>query len=226
MSLNRSKRLVTGLVASATLLLTGCGGGVGPGVAAEIGDEAIPTSEVDDLATIICEIDKASQRAGSPRSAQRATALSVLLQIEVGRRVGDLDEVPQRAVNQQLAAAAEARRAVPDDLQPVFDDVVRDSTRAGLAMEAVAVRNLREAGEQPDPNTVQAEIARLQQEYVADNPVEVDPRFGTYREGQVVAGDGSLSVAVSDRALSFVPSSTDDPAAAPAADLPASQVCG
>ncbi len=224
---SQRRRVVTGVAsATALLVLAACGDGVSPGAAAEIDGETITTGEVDDLATLICQIDQGSGEGGRPRSAQRSLALTVLLQIEVGRRIGDLDEVSQRQVSQSLSAASDARAFVSDDLKAYFDEVVAESTRSAAAADAAAAQNLVEQGEQPDPTTVQQEALRLQEEYLADHPVEIDPRFGVYQDGEVVSGDGSVSVAVSDRARSFVPESTDDPGAAASADLPASQVCG
>lgn len=220
-----SKR-VAGVAAAGAMLLSACGDGVSPGVAAEVGGEEITRSEVNDLATVICEIDKNAGQGGKPMSAQRSLALTVLLGIEIGREIGDVEAVPQQQVTQSLRAASEARQFVPEDLRDYFDEVVRESTRSALAVDAAAADNLAESGAQPDPTAVQEEAARLQQEYLADNPVEIDPRFGVYRDGQVVSGDGSLSIPVSERAQGFVPTATDDMAAQPPADLPASQVCG
>jgi hypothetical protein len=224
---NRCKRLVRGAaVAAGVLALAACGDGVSPGVAAQVDDEVITTEEVDDLATMICEIDKGAGQSGTPRSAQRATALTVLLSIEIGRQVGDVDAVPEQQVTESVRAAAEARAFVPADLQPYFDEIVRESTRSAIAVDVAAAAAVSESGAEPEPAVVQEEAARLQQEYLEENPVETDARFGVYQNGQVVSGDGSVSVPVSERATSMIPDSTDDTAAAPAADLPASQVCG
>jgi hypothetical protein len=224
---NPSKRLVGGVVTAATvLLLSACGDGVSPGVAAQVADETITTDEVDDLATVICEIDKGAGQAGKPMSAQRATALTVLLGIEIGREIGDVDEVPQQQVNQSLQAAADARQLVPEELRSYFDEIVRESTRSAIAADTAAAAALSGTGDRPEPTDVQEEVARLQQEYLEEHPVELDPRFGVYQDGQVVSGDGSVSVAVSERARNLVPESTDDLGAAPAADLPPAQVCG
>lgn len=223
----RSKRLVPGAAAAAAgLMLSACGDGVAPGVAAELDGETITTAEVDDLATVICAIDKGAGQPGKPMSAQRSLALTVLLNIEVGRQVGDVEQVPQQQVNEALQAASQAREFVPDDLRDYFDEVIRESARSAIAVNTLAAANVTDPGGQPDPAVVQQEAGRLQQDYLEDNPVEVDPRFGEYRDGQVVSGDGSLSIPVSERARSFVPDATDDPAAQPPADLPASQTCG
>lgn len=223
----RSRRRAGGLVAAAAVLvLAACGDGVSPGVAAQVDDEVITNDEVDDLATVICEIDKGAGQAGKPMSAQRATALSVLLGIEIGREVGNLDAVPQQQVNQSLTAASEARQFVPEDLRDYFDEIVRESTRSAIAVDAAAAAEVSEAGEPPEPTAVQEQAAQLQQEYLEEHPVEIDPRYGVYQDGQVVSGQGSVSVPVSERARSFVPQATDDMGAQPAADLPPSQVCG
>ena len=222
-----SAGVVPGLASvAAMLLLSSCGPGVDPGVAAQVEDEEITTSEVDDLATVICEIDKGAGQGGKPMSAQRSLALTVLLGIEVGQQIGDPDDVPQQQVTQALQAAAEAREFVPEDLRPYFDEIVRESTRSAAAVDLVAATRLEETGRRPQPTAVQQEVARLQQEYLAEHPVEIDPRYGVYQDGQVVSSDGSVSVAVSERAKSFVPQATDDSGAAVSADLPASQLCG
>lgn len=228
MSQHRRRHLIrAAATAGGLVVLSACGAnGVSPGVAAQVDDEQITTDEVDDLATVICAIDKGSGQPGKPMSAQRATALTVLLAIEVGREVGDLDAVPQEQVNQSVAAASEARQFVPEDLQSYFDEVVRESTRSAIAVDAAAAAAVSETGQQPEPTAVQEQAVRLQQEYLAVNPVDIDPRFGVYQDGQVVDGDGSVSVPVSERATSLVPQATDDLAAQPPADLPASQVCG
>jgi hypothetical protein len=222
-----SAGVVPGLASlAAVLLLSSCGPGVSPGVAAQIEDEEITTAEVDDLATVICEIDKGAGQGGKPMSAQRSLALTVLLGIEIGRQVGDVDAVPQQQVTQSLQAAADAREFVPEDLRDYFDEIVRESTRSAVAVDEAATARLEEAGRRPEPTAVQEEVARLQEEYLTEHPLEVDPRFGVYQDGQVVSSDGSVSVPVSERAKSFVPQATDDTGAAVQADLPASQVCG
>ena len=56
--------------------------------------------------------------------------------------------------------------------------------------------------------------------------VEVAPRFGRVSKGQLVAGDGSLSVPVSDDAKDLAGGNSDDPfGAGSGADYPASQRC-
>ena len=70
-------------------------------------------------------------------------------------------------------------------------------------------------------------MGQLQADYLEETSLEVDPRFGEVQQGQVVGGDGSISVPVSETALGFAPQQGQDPMqpAQPSGDLPASQVC-
>lgn len=218
-------RLAAGALALvATSVLAGCGDGVSPGVAATVGDESISVTQVDDLATVICAT-QGGAGGGSPTAGIRTLALNVLLGIEIGEGVGDPEAVDREVVAQSVSSAAQARAAVPEDLRPLFDQVVEDSTRAQVALDTAARESLQAQGQDAtDQNAVDQESARLQLEYLESQDVEVAPRFGTLQEGQLVAGDGSLSVAVSENATAVQPSGTDDPMAA-GADVPASQRC-
>ena len=226
-SLRRPATLGCALVLS--LSLASCGDGVGPGVAAEVGGDAIRVSEVDDLARVICATQSGQETEGgkSPTAAVRALALNVLLGIRIGEGIGDLDSVDRRAVEQSVQAAAQARALVDEEDRELFDEVVRDSTRAQLAVTDEAAQALQaEGGDPADQAALQAEAAELQAAYLEEVGVEVSPRFGRVENGQLLAGDGSLSVPVSETALSFKGGSTDDPfGTGSTADYPASQRC-
>jgi hypothetical protein len=226
-SLRRPATLGCALVLS--LSLASCGNGVGPGVAAEVDGDPIRVSEVDDLARVICATQSGQETEGgkSPTAAVRALALNVLLGIRIGEGIGDLDSVDRRAVEQSVQAAAQARALVDEDDRELFDEVVRDSTRAQLAVTDEAAQALQaEGGDPTDQAALQAEAAELQAAYLEEVGVEVAPRFGRVQNGQLLAGDGSLSVPVSETALSFKGGSTDDPfGTGSTADYPASQRC-
>jgi hypothetical protein len=226
-SLRRPAALGCALVLS--LSLASCGNGVGPGVAAEVDGDPIRVSEVDDLARVICATQSGQETEGgkSPTAAVRALALNVLLGIRIGEGIGDLDSVDRRAVEQSVQAAAQARALVDEDDRELFDEVVRDSTRAQLAVTDEAAQALQaEGGDPTDQAALQAEAAELQAAYLEEVGVEVAPRFGRVQNGQLLAGDGSLSVPVSETALSFKGGSTDDPfGTGSTADYPASQRC-
>lgn len=207
--------------------LAACGEGVSPGQAARVDGEIISVEEVDDLARVICATQGDQGGTSAPTAGVRTLALNVLLGIEIGEGIGDLDSVDEQQVAQSLEAAEQARELVDEEDRPLFDQVVRDQTRAQLAVADVATEQVRaEGGDSSDQNALQAKAAELQEEWLADADVEVAPRFGSLRGGQLLAGTGSLSVPVSERARSFQGGSSDDPfGMGSTADHPANQRC-
>jgi hypothetical protein len=209
------------------LALAACGGGVAPGQAAQVDGESISVQQVDDLARVICATQGEQSGTSTPTAAIRALALNVLLDIRAGQSIGDVSSVDQRQVSQNMQAAEQARRLVDEGDRALFDQVVRDQSRAQLAVVAEAAKQLRAAGQDPsDQNALQQQVAKLQADYLAKAHVQIAPRFGTLRDGRLVAGDGSLSVPVSKKATSFKGGSSDDPfGTGSTADYPASQRC-
>jgi hypothetical protein len=209
------------------LALAACGSGVGPGQAAQVDGQSISVKEVDQLARVICATQSQGESASSPTSAVRALALNVLMSIRVGEGIGDVDSVDQQQVSQSVQAAQQARGLVAKGDRELFDQVVRDQTRAQLAVADEAAKQVQASGGDPtDQNALQAAAAKLQADYVDKADVKVAPRFGRITGGQLVAGDGSLSVPVSAKARSFKGGSSDDPfGMGSTADVPASQRC-
>ena len=210
------------------LALSACGNGVSPGEAAEVDGNPITVQQVDDLARVICATQSGQQaEAKSPTAAVRAIALNVLIGIEVGHGVGDLASADKQTVDQSVQSAAQARALVAAGDRDLFDQVVKDSTRAQLVLNQEAAKRLQASGGDPsDQNALQAEAAKVQADYVKKADVKVSTRFGRMENGQLVAGDGSLSVPVSKAALAFKGGSSDDPfGTTSTADFPASQRC-
>ena len=223
----RRARAVAAILAL-PLTLAACGDGVGPGTAAKIDGETISVKEVDDLARVICATQQGPEQGEKAPTAQvRALALNVLLGIRIGEGIGDLDSADKQTVSQSVRSAAQARALVAEEDRDLFDQVVRDSTAAQLVLDEAAARELQASGGDPtDRQQVQTESARLQAEWLEKADVEVAPRFGRVSKGQLVAGDGSLSVPVSDDAKDLAGGNSDDPfGAGSAADYPASQRC-
>ena len=222
------RRLATAATALVlSLSLASCGDDVSPGAAAQIDGDTISVQQVDDLAQVICATQGAQQGGKAPTSAIRALALNVLIGIRIGEGIGDLKDADKATVKQSVQQAAQARDLVPADDRDLFDEVVRDSTAAQLVVNEAAARSLRASGGDPTNQAqLQAETAKLQTEWLSKADVKVAPRFGTITNGQLVAGDGSLSVPVSETAKSFKGGSSDDPfGSSSQADYPASQRC-
>ena len=209
------------------LVLAACGEGVAPGQAAEVDGESISVEEVDRLARVICATQGEQGGTSSPTAGVRALALSVMLNIRAGEGVGDLGSADRQQVAQRTQGAQQARQLVAEEDRELFDQVVRDQARAQLVLADVAADELRaEGGDPNDQEALLTKVTQLQADWYSDAGVEVAPRFGTLRDGQLFAGDGSLSVAVSEKATSFKGGSSDDPfGMGSSADYPASQRC-
>ena len=74
----------------------------------------------------------------------------------------------------------------------------------------------------PTDQEALAEGEKLRTAFAKHIEVDVDPRYGTYSNGNLRAGSGSLSIPVSARAFD---GQSSDPSAAWVASLPTAQKC-
>lgn len=214
--MTRPTPALAGLAATAVLLLAGCST-VAPGVAASVGDEEVSVEQVDAFASALCSLSVGAA-AGNPDGAQVATrsarsnAVGILIDVALANQFAD--RVGYELDGQTLASAlvsAEGQAAPLDEAdRAAFLEAFRAFTRGNEAVAAVGRRSLAAQGvESPDPPEISQEGLRLLGEYAAGVDIEVDPRFGSYQDGRLLAGSGSLSVPVSQ-----------DAQAAAAAELP------
>jgi hypothetical protein len=136
-----------------------------------------------------------------PTQQVRRQALQILLEIEIADDLIDpeaIDGEQLAAAQQQTEAQAEA---LPDRLRGTFDDAVEGFFSAQLGLAALGRESLVENGtEDPDDTAAQTEGQRLRTRYARTAGISVDPRFGTFEQGQLQPSDGSLSVPVSAQA--------------------------
>ena len=195
---NKPGRLAT--AALAVLLVTGCAQNP-PGVAAEVGGDRITDEQVDQLAEALCGLSQDTPQGPVPTQQVRRQALQILLEVEIGRDLIDPDSVDKK----QLAAAEQQTQAqsaaLPERLRGTFDDAVEGFFSAQLGLIALGRESLVAKGtKNPDDAAAQTEGQRLRDRYARRAGVSVDPRFGTFEQGQLQPADGSLSVPVSDEA--------------------------
>ncbi len=219
-------------------LLAGCGvadEGVRPGVAAEVGDAQIELADVEQAAKDRCKIlDELAGEGGQPQSG--AVVRGYALQGAVLRELAD-----------QLAAEYDVepseryesfRSQVRDQLGSLDEDLVDrvlDNVSGGAYFEDILVQvgreqlGLRES-EDPDGQQGFARGIEIAQDWVAEHPIETNPRFTTLSLGddRIVTGRSDLSTPVSDFARSALAAGEDPQAegAGYAASLPDSQRCG
>ncbi len=207
-------------VAAVTLLLTGCAQNA-PGVAAEVGGDAVTDEQVDELAEALCVLSSGGEQAGPvPTQQVRRQALQILVDNELAEDLVDPESVDRDQVAAAVEQAAPSVEALPADLRGPFSDAVEAFATAQLGLTALGRESLAEEGtDEPDEQAVAAEAQRLRVQHAEEAGVAVDPRFGVFEEGRLQPSDGSLSVAVSDAAKA---SSGGD---AVGTDLPANLTC-
>jgi peptidyl-prolyl cis-trans isomerase SurA len=232
---SRSKGpVLAAVVVLAAFTLSGCaGGGAQPGVAAEVGDETVSTSRVDDLTVAYCE--------------------GLEPQLEANGAVFPMSYVRGYVVR-NLTVRAAAEQLAEDygiDVPPGYEQSVRslrDSLAAGFREDRVDdVVEVESVG--PYVQGVQMEVgdqlltsegnsdasdeeklARGQQamvEWLAEHPAEVNPRYGievvdTSLDAPAFV-DTSTSFPLSDNAVKGAQAEPDQEHAA---TLPSTQRCG
>lgn len=213
---------------TSTVLLTGCGAvpSFNPGVAARVADDTVSLSEVDDVTASYCA--------------------AVETQLEAGQ------SVPNSVVSTQVAGSLALRNAAEqfaadEGLIGVELDPMYVEQEAGLVQgiaelpaeqqEAVRAVNLTvpfvaavelaageelAGGEDPEAATAAGHDAFVA--WLDEQDVRIDPRYSvTIADGAVARTDTSLSVPVSDGALT---SDSGEPDPASVAALPSTQRCG
>jgi hypothetical protein len=207
-------------LAVAALLLTGCTQNA-PGVAAQVGHDAVTDEQVDQLAEALCILSAGSTQGAPPPTGQqiRRQALQILIDNQLAGDVIDPGSVDPAQVAAAKQRAAQSRAALPERLRGSFDDAVEGFATLQVGLTVLGQKSLLAAGKKADQQASLAEGQRLLQQYAAKAGVTVDPRFGTLTDGQLQPADGSLSVAVSDQAKA---SSAGN---AVGSDLPANLSC-
>jgi hypothetical protein len=193
-------------------------------VAAQVGDDRITDEQVDQLAEALCVLNAQAPAQGQgpvPAQQARRQALQILIETELADDIIDPDSVDE----EQLAAAKQQTQAqsdaLPERLRGTFDDAVEAFFGSQIGLLALGRESLEQKGTRnPDDTAAQSEGQRLRTRYARRTDVKVDPRFGTFQQGQLQPSDGSLSVAVSDEAKA---SASADGVGI---DLPANLSCG
>lgn len=226
----RTGRLVrmSTVVAGAALLLSGCG--TYPGAAAVVGDTTIPDEQVDDWSAALCSAELAragAQGQGRPDLATRGArqaALSLAIDAELSRQFARANQitVPDSELSSALAQNAQTLDALPADRREAFTELFRAYLESQLILSAAGRDQVGESG---DPQQATAAGAQQRQQWLAEQgiEVEVDPRFGEFRDGGLAGSGGSLSIPVSEGAAA---GANPEPGAEWAAGLPVTQKCG
>lgn len=223
--MTRTRLVGAGIALAAAVLLTGCDDvpAFNPGVAAQVGDDTISMSTVDDLTATYCEAaetqlqeDQAlpqhylrGQVAGS--LALRAAADQFAA--EKGVTADPSYDAAVEQAEQSLSGLDAAQRQAIIDVQGAAAYVQAVETAVGAELGTTGGRKAKLAAGQ-----------KAFQEWLADQDVRIDPRFGvSISDGTSQRIDTSLSYAVSDTPTK---ADADQPDTEYAGALPDNQRCG
>ncbi len=200
-----------------------------PGQAATVGSDRIGDDRLDQVATALCAAQKGSQQGGPKELSSRAArqgALGVLINGSLSRQFGESRgaEADQEKVSSALAANAQTIASLPASSRAAFRDTLEEYARGQLMLISIGGKELAQQGKAKAPEEQAfAEGTKLRDAWAAKNvKVSVDPRYGTFRDGALQPGSGSLSTAVSSKARE---AAKQQPSAGWVSSLPASQKC-
>ena len=220
--------LVLATVSAAAL--SSCGSH--PGAAAVVGPETISDTRLDDVALALCAAQTASAEAAQQQQelasrAARQAALGVLVNDALTRQYAETRgvEPDQRQVNAALAANEATIEALPASRRAVFRETLTEAVEAQSVLLQIGRAQLARAGTaSPTDQQAFTVASRLRDRWAARNAdVVVDPRYGSFTDGALAAGTGSLSVPVSSEAVAGAEATPD---ASWTSSLPANQKCG
>jgi hypothetical protein len=231
----RSLRTYAVAAVAVGALATGCSSAdVHPGQAAVVGGTDISLRTADDFANDFCDLNKPSLQQGDlkfPMVTLRALSLNILVQDELLHDYADQRDwdppASYRAALGGLEDEAKQQQVPASDVDAYIK--VRTAQEYATWVYIRAGREvLTQEGKPQDDQQAYDRGRLILREWMEEQDVTIDPRFGRIDEnGDVVAPDGGLSVAVSDLArkgAKLPPLTSRDSSYADA--LPASQVCG
>lgn len=222
-------RGLAGLVLASTVLLTGCGvSGFNPGVAARVGDETISLDRVDEVTTSYCAAAEKQLQQGQvlPQHYLRGQVAGALaLRAAADRFAAEHGVSPDVEYDQAVQQAEQSLSTLPEDERQAIIDVQGVSVYVGAVEKSVGAELRQEHGRSTsDEDAVRRTGHRAFVQWLADQDVQLDPRFGVSIEGGATKPDDtSLSYALGDTARS---ADAQQPDATYAAGLPDDQRCG
>jgi len=227
----KANRLVLLAVAGVSMLaLTGCTQTAD--VAARVGDETVPTSDVDFLTKVQCDIyDKAAkQNAGQvqavPVSLVRTQWVNTLVDTELNRQLAARDDLSydRSTLRSAMDQFEDTLKQAPASDRDRARDLIESIYRGQLQVVELAHHNLSTEGvTDPTDDQVSDEVTKILADFRKGVDIEVNPQYGADDKGVAGSVDPSLSQAVSSYAKQ---SASAKPDATWVSQLPDDQRCG
>lgn len=212
-----------GLASASIFLLTGCGSvpAFNPGVAARVGDETVSVDRVDDVSSSFCSYVEGQLQEGqvlAQHYLRGQVAAALALRIAVDQFADEQGVSAADDYDQAVSQAKEQLGSLPDDQVQAVIDV----QGVQIYLQAVEKSVGEEQGATGDDATKAGEKAF--QDWLADQDVDIDPRFGvSIDQGVAAPADTGLSFGIGDTTKK---ADADQPDTAYAALLPDTQRCG
>jgi hypothetical protein len=212
------------LAAAACVALSACS--VHPGAAAMVGSKPISSDSVDAFARALCYNPNASAGQTVASRAVRQNALRNLVNASLAQQYGEAHGIvaDQGKVSAFMASNESALAQVPADRRAVLTQRLQELVEGQLILVEAGRRELQQQGSTTisDQSAYTAGTRLLAAWARKHVDVSVDPRFGTFTNGNLVPSSGSVSVAVSKSATAAAKA---QPPTSWVAGLPASQKC-
>jgi len=187
---NGAVRFVRALPVLPLVLLAGCGVAgtqFNPGVAAQVGDETITTRHVDEVTTNYCTaletVTKGQAGGGAQQTPMRyfshefATAL--IVQAAAEQLAAESGVEPTSSYQSDLAQLEPQLEELDADEQDAVREVIGAQTYADDVLTQLGASSLSDQGNDAASADDQlAEGRNLLREWVADNDVEINPKYG------------------------------------------------
>jgi len=165
-----------------------------------------------------------AQSGAAPAMASRGArelAVSILVETALSQQFGEEEgiEVNRGEISRAIAQNEAGLATLPEKHQEVFRETLREYAEGQMILIEAGRESLGESA--PEEEAI-AEGVKLRNEFAQDVEVEIDPRYGSFEDGEFTRGGTSLSVAASDRAKA---GDQDQPDQSFVGTLPASQQC-
>lgn len=213
---------------AAVFLLAGCGE-VHPGAAAQVGEQRVNMSDVDDVAADVCVAfapQFAQQQQVVPMRYVKQAVVQAATMRELARQLAeDRDVEVPASYREGLEEIEEQAEQVPASVRESFIEFLSAERYVSAVVVQAGGEALQQEGEaRPSNEQASARGAALFADYAREVGVDIDPRYSLeLRDGEIVPTDRSVSLAVSDLATR---GAAGEPDQEYAASLSSSQRCG
>ena len=202
MKANRLVLLIVGV--ASTLVLTGCD--QSGSVAARVGDTTVPTSDIDFLTKVQCDIlDRAVEKnlgqvQAVPVSQVRIQWVNALVESELNRQLAAREDLSydkatlRSAMDQFESTLSQAPAADRDRARELIETIYRGQLEVvGLAQSDLADQGVTN----PSEDEIRATVTKILADFRKKVDVEINPAYGPDADDAAGTVDPSLSRAVS-----------------------------